>query len=101
MANPVNNKTRISLLDRYLQTQEIAMTPGDHSRTFNAKEVGKEPAAATDAINGSDHFVGNDVVQKNFKIKQQLGQTQFTGKGLGYADALKVTTTKYAPGGRL
>ena len=98
MADP---KKSMTLKERYEATSELAMAPGDHSRDFNAKNVGKEPAAATDAINASDHFVGNDVVQKNFKIKQPLQETQFTFAGLKYADTLKVPTTKYAPGGRL
>ena len=89
------------LEQRYTATSELAMAPGDHSRTFNAKDAGTEPAAATDAINGSDHFVGNDAVQKNFKIKQPIKVTQFTGAGLNYAATLKVNTTKYAPSGRL
>jgi hypothetical protein len=97
----VDPKKSMTLKQRYETTSDLAMAPGDHSRTFNAKNVGNEPAAATDAINGSDHFVGNDVVQKNFKIKQPLKITQFTDKGLDYAETLKVTTTKYAPSGRL
>jgi hypothetical protein len=99
MANPVQSVK--TLLDRYNATAELAVARGDHSRNFNAKEVGKEPAAATDAINGSDHFVGNDVVQKNFKIKQPPLITQFTGKGLDYANTLRVSRTPYAASGRL
>ena len=91
----------MTLLELYKSRAIIAPAVGDHDRTFNAKEVGREPAAATDAINGSDHFVGNDVVQKNFKIKQPFKQTQFTDKGLDYANTLKVRATQYAPSGRL
>jgi hypothetical protein len=91
----------MTLLELYASKAVIAPAVGDHSRTFNAKEVGREPAAATDSINGSGPFIGNDAVQKDFKIKQPLQQTQFTDKGLGYSDTLKVNTTKYAPGGRL
>ena len=91
----------MTLEQRYKATSELAIAPGDHSRTFNAKDAGTEPAAATDAINGSDHFVGNDAIQKNFKIKQPPKITQFTGAGLNYIDTKGINTTKYAPSGRL
>ena len=98
----------MTLEQRYEATSELVMAPGDHSRTFNAKDAGTEPAAATDAINGSDHFVGNDAIQKNFKIKQPIKITQFTGDltgnsgGLGYAKVgLKHGNVPYAPSGRL
>ena len=91
----------MTILELYNAKAEIAVAPGDHSRTFNAKEVGTEPAGAVDAINGSGTFSGNDIVQKDFKIKQPLLQTQFTDKGLQYSETLKVNTTKYAPSGRL
>ena len=91
----------MTLLELYNSRAIIAPAVGDHDRTFNAKEVGIEPAGATDAINASDHFVGNDAVQKNFKIKQPIKVTQFTGAGLNYIDSKGINTTKYAPSGRL
>jgi len=91
----------MTLEQRYKATSELAMAPGDHRRTFNAKDAGTEPAAATDAINGSDHFVGNDAVQKNFKTKQPIKITQFTDAGLNYIDTKGINTTKYASSGRL
>jgi hypothetical protein len=74
----------------------------------NAKDVGTDKAA-TNAINGTPIGVaGNDFAQTNFKIKQGLQQTQFTGDltgnsgGLGYAKVgLSHSNTKYAPNGRL
>jgi hypothetical protein len=91
----------MSILDLYNSKNVIAAAPGDHSRTFNAKDVGTEPGGAVDAINGSVAGTQWDLVQKDFKIKQPLLQTQFTDKGLQYAEQLKVNTTKYAPSGRL
>lgn len=91
----------MTILELYNSKNVIAAAPGDSSRTFNAKAVGTEPAGAVDSINGSGQFAGNDVVQKDFKIKQPLKITQFTDKGLNYADTIKVNTTKYAPSGRL
>jgi hypothetical protein len=102
MANPV--KTAMTLLDRYNATSEIAVAPsiaGGVTRNFNAKNVGTEPAGAMDAINGSAPGGQWDLVQKDFKIKQPLKMTQFTSAGLQYAETLKVSTTKYAPSGRL
>jgi len=103
MADP---KKSMTLKERYEATSELAMAPGDHSRDFNAKNAGTEPSAAVDSINGTapnsgGQYVGNDIVQKNFKIKQPIKVTQFTGAGLNYAETLKVNTKKYAPSGRL
>lgn len=102
--NPVERtSTKMSLLDRYNQTAILAPAPGDHSRTFNAKEVGREPQGAVDAINGSPIGAsGNDVAQRDFKIRQPTGVTQFTDAGLNYSsNELRVYPKKYAPSGRL
>lgn len=75
----------------------------------SAKDVGTD-RASTDAINGgpASQAATRDWAQKDFKIKQGLQQTQFTGDltgnsgGLGYAKVgLSHSNTKYAPGGRL
>jgi hypothetical protein len=75
----------------------------------SAKDVGTG-RAATDAINGgpASQAATRDWAQKDFKIKQGLQQTQFTGDltgnsgGLGYARVgLSHSNTKYAPSGRL
>lgn len=79
----------------YNRYQDLANVGGG-----SAKDAGLDKTA-TDAINGSDHFVGNDVIQKNFKIKQPLKITQFTEQGLNYIDTKSINTTKYAPSGRL
>lgn len=99
------------LLGIYNASTQLAVVRGDHDRNFNAKNAGTEPTAAVDAINGSvqnssGQYVGNDIVQKNFKIKQPLKVTQFTGNsnsgGLGYAKVgLKHDNKEYAPSGRL
>ena len=96
-----------SLEQRYAETSELAVAPGDGgTRTFNAKDVGKD-VSAVDAIDGTP--IGQsprDWAQKDFKIKQPVKVTQFTGDstsgGLGYATVgLKHNNTKYAPSGRL
>ena len=90
----------------YENSTELAVARGDHGRNFNAKNAGTEPSAAVDSINGtapnsSGQYVGNDIVQKNFKIKQPTKVTQFTSAGLNYIDTKGINTTKYAPSGRL
>ena len=90
----------------YNASTELAVARGDHGRNFNAKNAGTEPSAAVDSINGtapnsSGQYVGNDIVQKNFKIKQPIKVTQFTGAGLNYIDTKGINTTQYAPSGRL
>ena len=90
----------------YEASAELAVARGDHDRNFNAKNAGTEPLAAVDSINGTapnsgGQYVGNDIVQKNFKIKQPLKVTQFTGAGLNYIDTQGIDTTQYAPSGRL
>jgi hypothetical protein len=90
----------------YNASTELAVARGDHGRNFNAKNAGTEPSAAVDSINGtapnsSGQYVGNDIIQKNFKIKQPLKVTQFTGAGLNYIDTQGINTTQYAPSGRL
>jgi hypothetical protein len=90
----------------YTSAKELAVARGDHGRNFNAKNVGTTPNGAVDAINGSapnsaGRFVGNDVMQQGFGIKQSLKVTAFTEAGLKYStDVLKIDTTKYAPSGR-
>jgi hypothetical protein len=94
----------MTILELYNAKAEIAAAPGLGAggtvKSFNAKNVGTD-AAATDEINGSVRGQSWDVAQRDFKIKQPLLQTQFTEKGLNYAEVLKVNTTKYAPSGRL
>jgi len=89
----------------YKNSAELAVARGLNGRNFNAKDAGTE-TSAVDSINGTapnsgGQYVGNDIVQKNFKIEQPIKVTQFTGAGLNYADTLKVNTTQYAPSGRL
>jgi len=90
----------------YNASTELAVARGDHGRNFNAKNAGTEPSAAVDSINGtapnsSGQYVGNDIVQKNFKIKQPIKITQFTDAGLNYIDTKGINTTQDAPRGRL
>lgn len=86
----------------YERYQDLANVGGG-----NAKDVGTD-RAVTDAINGGPPTQAGvrDWAQKDFRIKQGVLQTQFTGDsksgGLGYAVVgLRHDNTKYAPNGRL
>jgi hypothetical protein len=96
----------MTLEERYNAANEVGVAPGlgtgGTPKSFNAKDAGVSGLTTTDQINGSAPGQSWDVAQKGFKAQQPLLQTQFTGAGLNYArDTLKVTTTKYAPSGRL